>query len=256
MNSNKNLNVAKVNQDDEFYTLRDNVDYIMDPLKEGLTLVILPCDGEQSNFTKYCNENNILHHNMDEFNKLRWPFDCYNIKKVDIITNPPFSKLADFIEACLAFKDTHPHVEVNITFIAPVVVSSLVFKKYLKLFHCYRIKDKRFIHNNKEAEVNTCLYSTYDHVDGWKGKEFKKVDPIDPTYTFFKKTDVALTSIKDGLVKKDYIYTTRAAIVAEQAFNSLGWYCDFDSGYNMDVVKSNPLYSSKFGMIKFIKKNK
>lgn len=256
MNSNKNLNVAKVNQDDEFYTLRDNVDYIMNPLKGSLSLVILPCDGEHSNFAKYCYENNILNHRLTEFNELRWPYDVGNFKKVDIITNPPFSKLQDFIEACLAFRDTHPAVEVNITFIAPVVVSSLVFKKYLKLFHCYRIKHKRFIHNNKEAEVNTCLYSTYDHVDGWKGKEFKAVEPIDPTYTFFKKTDVALTSIKDGLVKKDYIYTTRAAIVAEQAFNSLGWVCDFDSGYNMDVIKENPLYSSKFGMIKFIKKNK
>jgi hypothetical protein len=86
-------------------------------------------------------------------------------------------------------------------------------------------------------------------MDGWKGKEFKAVEPIDPTYTFFKKTDIALTSIKDGLVKKDYIYTTRAAIVAEQAFNSMGWYCDFDSGYNMEAIKENPLYSSKFGMI-------
>lgn len=87
------------NKNDEYYTLRETVEYIFekvigyDFLKDKI--IYCPCDGEQSEFVKYLKEN------KDEINyKDFWyTSDDFNthidlIQKADlVITNPPFSKI-------------------------------------------------------------------------------------------------------------------------------------------------------------------
>lgn len=96
MANKSNLDTARKNKNDEYYTYYDDVVKGLEPYKEYLKgkKVLCPCDTEESNFVKYlCTELGcevIMYHktNGEEWFKP----DDYDV----CVTNPPFSKIKDF----------------------------------------------------------------------------------------------------------------------------------------------------------------
>lgn len=94
MRTKSNLDNARRNKNDEYYTYYEDVVKGLEPYKEYLKgkRVLCPCDTEQSNFVKYLKElgcDVITYHkeNGEEWFK---PLD-YDV----CVTNPPFSKIKD-----------------------------------------------------------------------------------------------------------------------------------------------------------------
>ena len=93
----KILKKAKELKNDEFYTLRDDVEKIFNnfaPLLKhyDFTRIDLPFDGDESEFTKYCKDNNLNYHNT------YGDYRNHNYAKNGVvISNPPFSLLREII---------------------------------------------------------------------------------------------------------------------------------------------------------------
>lgn len=79
--------------DDEFYTRREDIDNILKYYKLIDKKVYLCCDSDNSNYVKYCIDNKINYINTSDDYKNHE--DLFNWSDV-IITNPPFSKFAEF----------------------------------------------------------------------------------------------------------------------------------------------------------------
>lgn len=95
MRTKANLDLARKNKNDEYYTYYEDVVKGLEPYKEYLKgkRVLCPCDTEQSNFVKYLTElgcDVVTYHktNGEEWFKP----DSYDV----CVTNPPFSKIKDF----------------------------------------------------------------------------------------------------------------------------------------------------------------
>ena len=88
------LERAKAAKDDEFYTLYSDVEKIFDiiPNKKDYHF-ILPFNDDNSEFKKYCEQNNLDYTagNMDYKD-----YD-YNIPNALVVSNPPFSKFREII---------------------------------------------------------------------------------------------------------------------------------------------------------------
>jgi hypothetical protein len=99
MNSAVNINKAKKNAYDEYYTTKEHVEYVFDKHipKECLKdkIVYSFCDSEESEFVKYIKS----HKDELQYKEYIYTSDDYNthydlFEKCDvIITNPPFSKI-------------------------------------------------------------------------------------------------------------------------------------------------------------------
>ena len=91
---NNHLNRAKAAKDDEFYTLFTDVEKIFDiiPNKHEYHY-ILPFNDVNSEFMKYCEQNNLDYTsgNMDYKD-----YD-YNVPNALVVSNPPFSKFREII---------------------------------------------------------------------------------------------------------------------------------------------------------------
>ena len=91
---NVHLDRARAVKDDEFYTLYSDVEKIFEiiPNKKDYHF-ILPFNDENSEFMKYCEQNNLDYTsvNMDykDYN--------YNIPNALVVSNPPFSKFREII---------------------------------------------------------------------------------------------------------------------------------------------------------------
>ena len=91
--TNAILNKAKKEKNDEFYTLRSDVEEIFNNLDIDLSnyVVDLPFDCEKSHFYKYCKDNNI---NVNCDCKKDYKNFKYSNNGV-VISNPPFSILRE-----------------------------------------------------------------------------------------------------------------------------------------------------------------
>ena len=96
--NNLRLNRAQQHPNDEYYTSKEEVDFIMSILVKALpkrTLWVFACDDEKSEFVKWAKEHKLICvYNIDMF----WAPAIIKLKsqfydKVILITNPPFSLL-------------------------------------------------------------------------------------------------------------------------------------------------------------------
>lgn len=125
--NNKNLHAAKVNKNDEFYTLYEDIEAECSHYIEHFNnkWIYCPCDDESSNFWIYFKDNfnnfKLKHltatHINFEGNSYRLDYDGNEVKKTDldgngdfrsqectkikneadiVVTNPPFSLFRDF----------------------------------------------------------------------------------------------------------------------------------------------------------------
>ena len=132
--SNTHLNVAKVCKDDEFYTPYECSSYILEtvvatytsPEELKNTLFIYPCDSEEQN-SQFLNASKKYELKTIAFNHME-DLLTYNFENdnLQIITNPPFSKLGLFLQILTKLKEKYP--KLKYTFISPIVVGSGVFK--------------------------------------------------------------------------------------------------------------------------------
>jgi hypothetical protein len=96
--SNKNLNVAKKQKNDEFYTLYEDVEAELSHYTQYFhdKLIYCNCDTDDSAFVKYFKNNNYnVINTSDDF---RLPKNIELLKEADIVvTNPPFSLFKEYI---------------------------------------------------------------------------------------------------------------------------------------------------------------
>lgn len=91
---NKWLKNKRNEIDDEFYTRPATARFIIDQaLKNGAEKLLLPCDSEDSEFTKYCKELGVTYKNYTDFETAL----DENDNTWTVVTNPPFSLLARLI---------------------------------------------------------------------------------------------------------------------------------------------------------------
>ena len=101
MSNNKNLQKAKRDKIDEFYTLYEDVEKEMKHWKDYLKgkIVYCNCDGEQSQFVRYFKNYPDIKELIYTSNDFRLPENIENLKRADvIITNPPFSLFREYID--------------------------------------------------------------------------------------------------------------------------------------------------------------
>lgn len=99
--SNENLRRAKATKNDEFYTLRADIEAELSHYKDYLKgkIIYCNCDTPESNFVKFLNEvkdewgiKDVWHTSLDEGISFDSPFAKELLAKCDVvITNPPFS---------------------------------------------------------------------------------------------------------------------------------------------------------------------
>lgn len=84
---------------DEFYTRLEDVAAFFDPILDELDgrRVMCPCDGPESAFVRYFEDAGVdVEYAAGDFDAV--DFDAYDL----IITNPPFSRLRDFVQKAMA----------------------------------------------------------------------------------------------------------------------------------------------------------
>ena len=133
--NNKNLNKAKRDKIDEFYTLYEDVEKEMKHWKDYLKgkIVYCNCDGEQSQFVRYFKNYPDIKELIYTSNDFRLPENIENLKRADvIITNPPFSLFREYIDTlykynkdfiiignmnAITFKNIFPHIKDGTLFV-------------------------------------------------------------------------------------------------------------------------------------------
>lgn len=86
--------------DDEFYTRMEDIEEILKPFNLKDKQIYLCCDSEESNFVKYCESKNLNYINTsNDYKENESIFKNCDV----IITNPPFSKWAEFFRYILKF---------------------------------------------------------------------------------------------------------------------------------------------------------
>lgn len=95
MRTKSNLDNARRNKNDEYYTYYEDVVKGLEPYKEYLKgkRVLCPCDTDESNFVKYLKELECDVITYHKENGSEW----FKPDEYDVcVTNPPFSKIKDF----------------------------------------------------------------------------------------------------------------------------------------------------------------
>ena len=238
---------AFMKKDDEFYTQKELVEFIMNSLikKSPNALFIFPCDTNNSEFVKYAKEHNLKYLNFTEFNDINLVvgevYDNY-----EIVTNPPFTKIRDFAMKMLDFKSTHPHT--NITFLSSTITALKFYNFVLPHFFTYKVLWKNFIAPNSEHEtkaISTMLLSTWNNKDwDWENKKLL----FDKDFKIFNSVQAALTAIHWKLTP-DEIYVVRSCISYSKKFEELGYKINHKAGWYIF------LNYSQFGMCKLERKN-
>ena len=121
--------------DDEFYTRMEDVEEILKPFNLKDKEIYLCCDSEKSNFVKYCKSKNLNYVNTsNDYKENESIFKNCDI----IITNPPFSKWAEFFRYILKFN-----------------------KKFIIFCSTFSLSDKEFVElnsNEKARIIKTIKY--------------------------------------------------------------------------------------------------
>lgn len=150
--SNEKLNKAKKIKNDEFYTLYEDVERIFknfEPLLKHYEFdrIELPFDTSESNFTKYCKDNNLNYHNTHA------DYINHNYSKNGVvISNPPFSKLREIVEF---------YIKNNINFILIIPLGAVAYKKFIEYYNenklnYYYLPINNFITPNNEIKNVRC----------------------------------------------------------------------------------------------------
>ena len=130
-NTNQNLNLARKNKNDEFYTNYNDVEkelqhYI--PFLKGKR-IICPCDSESSAFVQYFKNNQeLIKYKSLNYSHIASGTDFKNIdySQYDVvITNPPFSLFREFINTI---------IQKNIYFLVIGNKNAITYKEIFKLF--------------------------------------------------------------------------------------------------------------------------
>ena len=203
------LNRARAAKDDEFYTLEEDVAKIFDiiPNKHDYHY-ILPFNDANSEFNKYCEQNNLDYTsgNMDYKD-----YD-YNMPNALVVSNPPFSKFREIINFYMFYG-------INFILVVPLhcLTYSNVFNywKEWKLNHLFlRIEwFKRPDGSKKDVGcfllTNLPLYFFNDKETGninqnlfWEAKRLQKTE-----YHVINDNEIYID--KMGQDFKDFIYSTK-----------------------------------------------
>lgn len=130
-NTNQNLNLARKNKNDEFYTNYNDVEkelqhYI--PFLKGKR-IICPCDNDSSAFVQYFKKNQeLIKYKSLNYSHIASGTDFKNIdySQYDVvITNPPFSLFREFINTIIQKK---------IYFLVIGNKNAITYKEIFKLF--------------------------------------------------------------------------------------------------------------------------
>lgn len=113
MRTNNNLNTAKRNKDDEYYTLYETVSNELVHYKDYLNgkIIYCNCDTADSNFVKFLNEvkeewgiKEVIHTSIQEGVDFRSDESIEILKKCDVvISNPPFSLAREYYKQILEY---------------------------------------------------------------------------------------------------------------------------------------------------------
>ena len=249
--SNQHLNIAKFIKDDEWYTPYSTVKYIMekvistfkDPQELTDTTFIYPCDSskQKSQFLEASKQYELKTVGLDEMGEML-SLNFSRDEKLFIVTNPPFSKLKEFLGNYKMFKAKYPHTE--LVFISPLVISNTLFTNYYSEFNFYPLPDNTYIHNGKEEKAASMLCSSVE-LPITITVNFS----FDGNFIIFKDTNAAIAACRYGLTK-DYFYTSRAALPKQSIFRMFGYEIDFENKFNCPDIPE----SLKFGMIKWVRK--
>ena len=250
--SNQHLNIAKAIKDDEWYTPYSTVKYIMekvissfeDPQELKHTTFIYPCDSpkQKSQFLEASKQYELKTVGLDEMGEM-FSLTFSRDEKLFIITNPPFSKLKEFLGSYKMFKTRYPNTE--LVFISPLVMSNTLFANYYCELNFYPLPDNTYIHNGKPEKAPSMLCSSIE-LPITITVNFS----FDENFILFKDTNAAIAACKYGLTK-DYFYTSRGAIPKQSIFRMFGYEIDFENKFNCPDIPE----SLKFGMIKWKKVN-
>lgn len=129
--------------DDEFYTRMEDIEEILKSFNLKDKEIYLCCDSDKSNFVKYCESKNLNYINTsNDYKENESIFKNCDV----IITNPPFSKWAEFFRYILKFN-----------------------KKYILVCPALSLTNKEFIELNTDEKARI-IYKVRDFIrpDGTK----------------------------------------------------------------------------------------
>ena len=249
--SNQHLNIAKAIKDDEWYTPYSTVKYLMEKVissfKDQQTLkqttFIYPCDSpkQKSQFLEASKQYELKTVGLDEMGEML-SLTFSKDEKLFIITNPPFSKLKEFLGNYKMFKIKYPFTQ--LVFISPLVIGSSLFTDYYSEFTFYPLPDNTYIHNEKPEKAPSMICSSVE-LPITLTVNFS----FDENFIIFKDTNAAIAACKYGLTK-DYFYTSRGALPKQTIFRIFGYDIDFENKFNTPQHEQ----ALKFGMIKWVRR--
>ena len=146
MSNNINLNNANKVKNDEYYTIRADVNAIMDSIinyyhKVNIpidqVMFIFPADTSDSEFVKYAISHNLVYNNFLCIGKENWIIGLNPMGQYCIVTNPPFSKLNYYFTNFIFDYVGFPNIQY--TFIVPPLIISTewYFSRFAKVFNYY-----------------------------------------------------------------------------------------------------------------------
>ena len=203
------LDRARATKDDEFYTLYTDVEKIFEiiPNKKDFHF-ILPFNDVNSEFKKYCEQNNLDYTsgNMDYKD-----YD-YNVPNALVVSNPPFSKFREIINFYMFY---------GIKFILVATQNALVYSNVFKYWKEWKLNPlflkmnwfKRPDGTKKNVQcyliTNLPLYFFNDKETGninqelfWEPKRLQKTE-----YHIINDKEIYIDKV--GQDFKDFIYSTK-----------------------------------------------
>ena len=201
------LDRARAAKDDEFYTLAEDVEKIFDiiPNKKDFHF-ILPFNDANSEFKKYCDQNNLDYTSgyMD------YKYYDYNMPNALVVSNPPFSKFREIINFYMFY---------GINFILVAPLNGLTYSNVFNYWKEWKLNPlflriewfKRVDGTKKDVAciliTNLSLYFFNDKETGninknlfWEPKRLAKTE-----YHIINDNEIYID--KMGQDFKDFIYT-------------------------------------------------
>ena len=166
--NNKHFHKAKRVKDDEFYTLRKDIDAEMRHYEQHFdgSVVYCNCDTADSNFVRYFEDNKDrlgLEGFLYSWNDFRSPESVELLKEADIVvTNPPFSLFRDYVAQL---------VEHNKQFLILGHQGAMTYKDIFQLLKANRVwlgvnqRIKNFVRPDGTIQTlgNICWYTNMLH---------------------------------------------------------------------------------------------
>ena len=236
MSKNLNFNRSQYNCDNEFYTLRPDVDAIMDELQRyydnlGIkdVMYLFPADTDDSEFVKYAISHNLVYTNFVCIGKEAWIINGNPTKHYCIVTNPPFSKLKHYFENVINMLIGNPYV--TLTYIVPTLLGTYKwFEPYLNKFTYYStlISSNYMRPDGAVSNINSMVISS---IPSFKCKMLVPAKEEEPTPAMISKEDKYLQKIRyfywmlnhNQFQLGDEVWLSPNSIQFTKWLNSIGW---------------------------------